>query len=177
MSINGVVEEPYLWSEPYVTSDMTMHIDSALKDMDAVLIGRRTYEIFSKIWPGQGSNMPMADFLNHAHKYVVSSRLKKLEWGPATLIPGKDLLKEVTKLKQGVGKNIQVPGSPTLIKSLLIEGLLDQLTLSICPIGVGKGSRLFENLSEHVPLKLVDCKTSMSGLVTVTYENANFNAK
>ena len=170
MTIDGVVEEPYRWSQPYVTDDMTAQIDSALEDVDAVLIGRRTYEMFAKIWPTQSSEMPMADFLNHTHKYVVSSRLKKLEWGPATLIRGKDLRSEVVRLKEGPGKGIQVPGSPTLIKSLLSEGLLDQLTLSICPVGVGNGMRLFEDVSEPIALKLMDCKASPSGLVTVTYE-------
>ncbi len=173
MTIDGVVEEPYRWSQPYVTDDMTAQIDNALEEVDAVLIGSRTYEMFAKIWPSQGSEMPMADFLNHTHKYVDSSRLKKLDCGPATLIRGKDLRSEVMKLKGGPGKAIQVPGSPTLIKSLLSEGLLDQLTLSICPIGVGNGMRLFEDVTEPIALKLVDCKTSPSGLVTVTYEKAS----
>ncbi len=102
MTIAGVVEEPYRWSQPYVTEDMSKGIDVALKGVDAVLLGRRTYEIFSKIWPSQGSDMPMADFLNHTHKYVVSSKLEKLEWGPATLLKG-DLRSEVTKLKEMPG--------------------------------------------------------------------------
>lgn len=119
MTIDGVIETPYKWSQPYVTDEMSKGIDMALRDTDAVLLGRRTYEIFSKIWPSQGSEMPMANFLNHTHKYVVSSTLEKLEWGPASLIKGDHLSTEVAKLKEAAGKNIQVPGSPTLVKSLL----------------------------------------------------------
>jgi dihydrofolate reductase len=171
MTIDGVVEEPYRWSQPYVTDDMTRGIDMALKGADAVLLGRRTYEIFAKIWPNQGSEMPMADFLNHTHKYVVSSTLQELEWGPATLLKG-DLRSEVTRLKGMTGKDIQVPGSPTLVKSLMREGLLDQLTLTICPIGVGKGLRLFEGTPDPISLKLIDSRSSATGVVSVTYAKA-----
>ncbi len=167
------LKHPRNGARQYVTDDMSEGIDFALKAVDAVLIGRRTYEIFSKIWPSQDSEMPMADFLNHTHKYVVSSTLDKLEWGPASLIKGEDLRGEITKLKQGPGKNIQVPGSPTLIKSLMKEGLLDELTLSICPIGLGSGFRLFENSPEPITLTLVDSRTSPTGVLTVTYQLAD----
>jgi dihydrofolate reductase len=108
---------------------------------DAVLIGRRTYQEFAGMWPSQGSEVPMSDFLNKSHKYVVSSSLDKLDWGPASLVKG-DLADELLKLTQQPGKNIQIPGSPTLVRSLLLQGILDELTLSICPIVVGPGQRL-----------------------------------
>ncbi|MDG6905693.1 MAG: dihydrofolate reductase family protein [Nitrososphaerota archaeon] len=173
MTVDGVVETPYKWSQPYVTEEMSRGFDAALKGSDAVLLGRRTYEIFSKIWPSQGSEMPMADFLNHTHKYVVSSTLDKLEWGPASLIKGNQLRTEITKLKEAPGKNMQVPGSPTLVKSLLREGLLDQLILGICPIGLGSGQRLFEGTPEPIGLKLVETSSSHTGVVTVTYARAD----
>ena len=173
MTIDGVVETPYKWSQPYVTDDMSKGIDSALKEVDAVLIGRRTYEIFSNIWPTQSSDMPMADFLNRAHKYVVSSTLENLEWGPASLIKGNILHAEVAKLKGAPGKNIQVPGSPTLVKSLLRGKLLDELILSICPIALGKGLRLFEGVPEPIGLKLLDSRSSTTGVVTVRYAQAD----
>jgi len=171
MSIDGVVETPYKWSQPYVTDDMSKGIDSALKEVDAILLGRRTYAIFSEIWPSQGSEMPMADFLNHTHKYVVSSTMRKLEWGPASLIKG-DFRTQITRLKEGPGKNIQVPGSPTLVGSLAREGLLDDLILSICPIALGKGQRLFEGSPESIGFKLMDSRTSATGVLTVTYRGA-----
>jgi dihydrofolate reductase len=96
------------------------------------------------MWPNQGSEVPMSDFLNNSHKYVVSTSLDKLDWSPATLVG--DLPDELMKLKRQPGKNIQIPGSLTLVRSLLLEGLLDELTLSICPVVVGPGLRLFEDV-------------------------------
>ncbi|MGI0079799.1 MAG: dihydrofolate reductase family protein [Nitrososphaerales archaeon] len=169
MTLDGVVETPYKWSQPYITEDDSKGIDMALKESDAILLGRRTYEIFSKIWPSQDSEMPMADFLNHTHKHVVSSTLGKLEWGPASLIKGEHFREEISKLKEAAGKNIQVPGSPTLVKSLLREGLLDELILGICPIGLGSGLRLFEGTPEPISLKLIESRSSPTGVVTVVY--------
>ncbi len=111
-------------------------------------------------------------FPKSTHKYVVSSKLEKLECGPATLLKG-DLSSEVTKLKEMSGKDIQIPGCPTLGKSLMREGVLDRLILSICPIGVGNGLRLFEGTPERVNLKLIDSRISQTGVVSATYANAD----
>lgn len=172
MTIDGIVETPYKWSQPYVTDDMSKGIDMALNGSDAVLLGRRTYEIFSNIWPSQGSDMPMADFLNRTHKYVVSSTLSNLGWGPASLLNG-EFRSEIMKLKEMPGKSIQVPGSPTLVQSLMKEGLLDQLFLSICPIAVGNGLRLFEGIPEPLSLKLVDSRSSATGVISAVYSKAD----
>src|SRR5712692_7540103 len=143
MSLDGVVESPNKWSSPYFSEEMGEGIATGIKQADAVLLGRRTYQEFAKFWPNQGSDMLMADFLNNTHKYVVSATLDKLEWGPASLIKGK-IVDELRKLKQQPGKNIQIPGSPMLVRSLLREGMLDELSLNICPIVIGEGQRLFD---------------------------------
>ena len=105
--------------------------------------------------------------------------MDKVEWGKwdkPTLIKG-NLAEEIAKLKQQPGKNIGVGGSPTLVRSLLQEGLLDELKLMIHPVIIGKGKRLF-NDSDLQRLKLVDSKTTSTGVVILTYQPAkNENKK
>jgi dihydrofolate reductase len=111
----------------------------------------------------------MATFLNSTPKYIVSSTLETLDWDPAMVVRG-DLAKELGKLKQQPGKNIQIPGSPMLVRSLLREGLLDELSLAICPVVVGSGMRLFEEITEQVPLKLVESRALSTGVLAATYQ-------
>jgi dihydrofolate reductase len=113
----------------------------------------------------------MADFLNNSPKYVVSATLDMLEWAPSTLVTG-DLAEELTKLKEQPGKNILIPGSPTLVRSLLRDGLLDELALNIGPIVVGSGMRLFDETTDHVRLELVESRSYSTGVLGVTYRPA-----
>lgn len=113
----------------------------------------------------------MAAFLNGSPKYVITDNpatAGELEWEPATLLTGA-LADEMKKLKVQPGKNIQVPGSPRLVRSLLAEGLLDELSLSICPVVVGRGLKLFEGISESVNLKVTQSQVFDNGLLSVTY--------
>lgn len=169
ISLDGVVESPDIWGwSQYMNDEMIEGILAGIAQADAVLLGRRTYLEFAKLWPNQGSDVPMADFLNDSPKYMASSTLEALEWQPAIPIKG-DLAGEITKLKQQSGQNIQIPGSPTLVRSLLREGLLDELSLNICPVVVGPGMRLFEEITNRVNLKLVDSKILSNGVLWVTY--------
>jgi dihydrofolate reductase len=172
MSLDGVVEAPFSWASAYFSDEMFEWIGAGLPEADAILLGRRTYLEFAKMWPAQGSSVPMADFLNHTPKYVVSSTLDALEWGPAALVRG-DLAREIKALKQQPGKNIQVPGSPTLVRWLLRTGLLDELSLGIAPIVVGPGMRLFEKITEPSPLQLAESGALSTGMLTVTYRPAS----
>ncbi len=169
MSLDGVVESSGKWGFQYATDEMWKAVAAGIAQADAILLGRRTYLEFAELWPGQSSDVPMADFLNNTPKFVVSSTLDALKWQPATLIKG-DLVSELTRLKEQPGKNIQVPGSPTLVRSLLRDGLLDELSLSICPIVVGSGMRLFDGLTDQIRLKLVHSTTLSTGLLGVTYQ-------
>lgn len=169
MSLDGVASSPEEWGFQYGSDQMWEDIAAGVARADAVLLGRRTYQQFARLWPGQPSGVPMADFLNDTHKYVVSATLGTLEWGPASLITG-DVTAALTELKQQPGKNIQVPGSPTLVRSLLAGGLLDELSLTICPIVVGSGMRLFEDMTGQVRLKLTASTTLSTGALAVTYQ-------
>ena len=169
ISLDGVVESPEQWGFQYFNDEMTEWIAAGLAQADAVLLGRRTYLAFAELWPKQGRDVPMSHFLNNSPKYVVSATLNTLKWQPATLIKG-DLAESLTKLKQQSGKNIQIPGSPTLVRSLLRDGLLDELSLTICPVVVGSGMRLLEEITNRVNLKLVYSRGFNTGALGVTYQ-------
>jgi dihydrofolate reductase len=173
MSLDGVVESPGAWGGfNYMNDVLAKRIANGIAEADAVLLGRRTYVEFAQLWPSQSSDVPMADFLNNSRKYVVSATLNApLKWANSNLITG-DVAQELTKLKQQPGKNIQVPGSPTLLRSLLRDGLLDELSLTICPVVVGSGMHLFDGLIDHVALNLVDSTTLSNGAVDLTYQPA-----
>jgi dihydrofolate reductase len=171
ISLDGVVESPANWGFRFLNQEMNEIIDAGIAQADAILLGRRTYLEFAELWPKQGSEVPMADFLNSTPKYVVSSTLDTLVWRPATLLRG-DLADAITELKGQPGKNIQVPGSPTLVRWLLRNGLLDQLALMICPVVVGSGMRLFDELNDQ-GFNLVASTPLGTGALAVTYEPAS----
>ncbi|HKA51607.1 MAG TPA: dihydrofolate reductase family protein [Candidatus Dormibacteraeota bacterium] len=169
ISLDGVVEAPDRWRSRLFTSEMADALTVGVAEADAILLGRRLYQEFAAYWPQQGSEVTMADFLNLTPKYVVSSTLDTpLEWANSRLVTG-DLAEALTKLKEQAGKNIQVPGSPTLVRSLLREGLLDELSLWIFPVVVGSGMRLFDGTTGHVELELVGSRTFSSGVLSATY--------
>ncbi len=172
ISLDGVVESPGKWGFQYFTDEMYEVIAAGTAQADAVLLGRRTYLEFAELWPNQGSDVPMADFLNNTPKYIVSSTLDKLEWANSSLVTG-DLAEELAKLKQQPGKNILIPGSPRLVWSLLRDGLLDELQLVVCPIVVGSGTRLFDETTDHVRLELVESRTFSTGVLGVGYQPAH----
>jgi dihydrofolate reductase len=176
ISLDGVVEAPSQWGFQYMTAEMSKGISAGIALADTVLLGRRTYLEFAELWPNQGSDVPMADFLNHSPKYVVSATLDKLAWQPATLIKD-NLAQELMKLKHQPGGTIQIPGSPTLVRSLLRDGLLDMLSLTICPIVVGSGLRLFDEITKQVPLKLAHATILSSGAIGATYQPAGSDSR
>jgi dihydrofolate reductase len=171
MSLDGVVESPSSWAGPYFTDEMFAWIETGLPDADAILLGRCTYLEFAQQWPSQGTSTPMATFLNQTPKHVVTSSSDPLGWGPASAVRG-DLGDEIAALKRQPGKNIQVPGSPRLVRWLLAHHLLDELSLGILPVAVGSGMRLFADITEQIPLTVAEAKTFSSGVLAVTYRAA-----
>jgi dihydrofolate reductase len=173
MSLDGVVESPGLWGfSRYFNDEMKEGIRTGIAQADAVLLGRRTYLEFAELWPKQGSEVLMSDFLNHSPKYVVSSTLKTLEWANSSLLTG-DLDDALRELKRQPGKDILIPGSPTLVRALVRSGLLDVLNLNVCPVVVGSGIRLFEGMTDQVDLTLVHSTTLSNGVVGLTYGPAD----
>src|SRR5437588_11730922 len=143
MTLDGAVDSPDKWPEHF-DEDMGEAMMEQLSSQDAVLLGRVTYQEWASYWP-TATDEPFATFINSTPKYVFSTTLDSVEeWKNSTLIKG-DLTQEITKLKQLPGKNIGTAGSPTLVSSLLEQGLLAELILLVPLVVVGNGKRLFEN--------------------------------
>jgi dihydrofolate reductase len=134
----------------------------------ALLVGRKTYESFAGFWPQQ-EGRPLADVINRMPKFVVSSTLKDAEWNNSTVLSG-EMTEEVGRLKREIDGEILVPGSTQLVQTLIEHGLVDELRLMVHPVVVGAGKRLFGELSERKPLRLVGTRTVGDGVVVHTYE-------
>ena len=168
ISLDGVVEAPETWHFPYFNDEMGEAVTAQMAAADTMLLGRRTYEDFASFWPNQGSDVPMADQMNGTPKLVASTTLTSVDWQNSTLIIG-TVAEELTRLKQQPGGEISITGSPTLVRSLLRDGVLDELRLLMHPIVVGHGKRLFPDGEPTTPLELVDSKTFSTGVLYLTY--------
>lgn len=137
-----------------------------------LLLGRKTYEIFAAHWPYvKTNNDPIAAGFNNAKKYVTSKMLTKVDWRNSELIKG-DMAKEVRKLKDQEGPEIQVHGSGNLIQTLLKHDLADELWLKIFPITLGVGKRLFAEGTIPVGFKLLESEISPKGVIVASYMRA-----
>ncbi len=173
ISLDGVVEAPDQWHFPYFNDEMGEAVESQMAASDAMLLGRVTYQEFASYWPHQSSDdVDIADFMNNTPKIVVSTTLDTVDWQNSTLIKG-DVAEELTKLKGQPGKDISITGSGTLVRSLLRDGLLDELRLLVHPIVVGSGKRLFADEEAQKALQLVDAKTFSTGVLYLTYQPAS----
>ena len=171
ITLDGVTQSPEKWQFDHFDDDMLANMSAHIAAEDTILLGRVTYQDWEPYWPNS-TDEPYASHINNTPKYVVSTTLDKVEWGKwdnISLFNG-NLAEEIARLKQQPGKNIGVPGSPTLVRSLLQNDLLDQLTLMIHPVVAGNGKRLFSDGSDLKRLKLVDSKTTKTGVSILTYQ-------
>lgn len=137
-----------------------------------LLLGRKTYDIFAAYWPyANASENPFAAKLNNAKKYVASRTLGKLDWNNSELVKG-DVGKEIKKLKEQEGPEIQVHGSGNLIQTLLKLDLVDELWLKIFPVTLGTGKKLFADGTIPAGLKLIESEVSPSGVIVASYGRA-----
>jgi dihydrofolate reductase len=172
VSLDGVMESPEKWAFPYTDDEMNEANATGMAASDALLMGRKTYEGMVAFWPEQPAGSPMVDYINSVPKFVVSTTLEEnLEWNNATLIGGSkgNVAEEIAALKRQPGKAITVLGSGVLVRSLLREGLLDELTLMVHPVILGSGKRLFDDDGERKSLELVDATAFGSGVVSLVY--------
>lgn len=167
VSLDGVAEAPDQWHFPYFNDEMGEVVGEQMAGSDTMLLGRQTYEEFFSYWPN--SDDDIADYMNNASKIVVSATLEKAEWNNTTLI-STDVIKSLVRLKQQTGKDISITGSITLVRSLLEAEMIDELSLLIHPVVIGKGKRWFGD--QKVPLKLAGSKTLSTGVIHAIYSPA-----
>jgi dihydrofolate reductase len=157
------------WSVNYWDDAMGQLMGEVMGKPFDLLLGRKTYEIFAAHWPH--SDEPGADALNNATKYVVSTTLRSADWKNSTLI--RDNVPEaMARLKEQDGPEIQVHGSGNLIQTLLKHNLVDVFSLFIFPVLLGSGKRLFADGTVPAGLRVVDTKTSTTGVIMARYEPA-----
>jgi dihydrofolate reductase len=166
VSLDGVIGDPHLWAMNYFDNETQEEAFKLLLASDAMLMGRRTYEIFAGVWPARTGDY--ADRMNSIRKYVFSSTLERADWNNSTIIKG-DVATEVAKLKQQDGKDLVMYGHGPLGQTLLERHLLDELRLWIHPLVVGRGKLLFRG-GEKTILKLVAKKTLGTGVVVLSYQ-------
>jgi dihydrofolate reductase len=150
-----------------VPEEVALHILRETLGAKALLLGRVTYGQFSARWPARAGEL--ADKYNNMPKYVVSSTLEDPEWNDSKVIEG-DLVEEVSRLKRELDGEIIVYGSIRLARALIEHDLVDELRLMVYPVVLGAGERLFGELSDKKPLRLVDTKTIGDGVVIHTYQ-------
>jgi dihydrofolate reductase len=185
MSLDGVVQAPGGaeedtdggfrhggWSMPFFDPDvMGPAFDEMAKQTDALLYGRRTWQVMADAWPGRAGD-PFADWINGVDKYVVSNTLSESDvtWAPTTIIPGADVVAGVQKLRERPGRDINVMGSAQLVRTLLANDLVDELNLMIEPIVLGGGKSIFPADGAARPFELVSATTTKTGVQLCRYQ-------
>lgn len=158
------------WTIPYRTPAGRDAIIAAQGDHFDLLLGRRTYDLWSDFWPKAPSS-PMADGLNAATKYVATHRPESLEWGPFEGL-GPDIVEGIRRIKSQVGPNLILWGSSTLTSPLLEHGLVDEVLLCVYPVLLGTGKRFFAKGTPARSFELVSTKTTPTGIILSAYKVA-----
>ena len=159
------------WSVNYWDDVMAEVMGEAFGRPFDLLLGRRTYEIFAAHWPYVGDDDPGAKALNRATKYVASTTLTDVSWSSSVLLEG-DVAEAVGRIKEEDGPEIQVHGSGHLAQTLIRHDLIDEYRLWVFPLVLGTGKRLFADGTVPAGLRLVDSKTSSTGVVIGKYQRA-----
>ncbi|PYP89933.1 MAG: deaminase [Blastocatellia bacterium AA13] len=181
VSLDGVIQAPGRsdedtrggfdrggWALPYFDPVMGKAAAEGMATMPDLLFGRRTYKDFYSVWPRRTGN-PFTEVLNNSQKFVASTTLEEpLPWANSTLLKG-DAAASVAALKEQPGKDLVVLGSAALIQSLMRSNLVDEYGLSIHPLVLGSGRRLFPDGSPYAAFQLVETSTTTTGVIMATY--------
>jgi dihydrofolate reductase len=159
------------WSLPYADAVLGRYVATGMRGSGALLFGRRTYEDFFSVWPKRKDGNPFTKVLDDTQKYVASRTLKEpLPWCNSTLLAG-DATEAVAKLKAQPGKDVVILGSTELVKELAKRELIDEYQLTIHPLVLGSGRRLFDG-GRHAALRLVHAEPTSTGVILATYQPA-----
>jgi len=177
ISLDGVIQSsgednfPYEnWTTPYRTPAGLATLVEKYGEHYDLLLGRRTYDIWSRFWP-KASSGPMADRINAATKYVVTHRPESLEWGPVVGL-GPGFVDGLRSLKAKDGADLILAGSSTLTSTLLEHGLADEVNLLVYPVLLGTGKRFFADGAPARALTLESTQAFPTGIVVNTYKAA-----
>jgi dihydrofolate reductase len=174
VSLNGVTSEPLTWAGPFFGPGSAARSLAVLKASGAMLMGRRTYEIFSRQWPSTPGEY--AGYLNAMPKYVFSSTLQRAEWTNTTVAPG-DVAEAVTSLKQADGQDLIVYGHGQFGQTLCDAGLVDELNLTVVPVFVQAGTTMYRPGGSAHAWQLVSAGPGADpGLAALTYQPAQLSA-
>jgi dihydrofolate reductase len=176
MSLDGVIQHsaddgdfPYTdWTAPYRTPAGRDEIIAAHGGRFDLVLGRRTYDIWSGFWPKAPSS-PMADGINAAKKYIATHRPESLEWGPVEGL-GSDIVEGIRRIKSQDGPNLVLSGSSTLTSALLEHGLADEVLLVLYPVLLGTGKRFYAQGTPPRSFELVGTKAMPTGIIFSAYK-------
>ena len=160
------------WARPLLDSEAMAFVDQVYQRADAFLLGRRTYELFAGYWGvREDLGNPIVGALNTKPKYVASNTLTDPKWSDTTVVSG-DVAAVIGELKAKPGGELQVHGSGTLVRWLLDNQLVDEITLLVCPVVVGQGTRLFPDNGRDMALDLVESRAFPKGITLQVYRPA-----
>ncbi|MFD7299679.1 MULTISPECIES: dihydrofolate reductase family protein [Streptomyces] len=162
------------WTHPYFDPEVVGGaFDAALEGADALLFGRRTWQTMASAWPERAGD-PFADRMNSIRKYVVSDSLGEsdLTWENSVRIPRSEAVAELRELREGDEGGLLVMGSPTLARTLIAEGLVDELRLIVMPVVLGGGKSIFPDGGGKFPFELVSTTKSDAGTLVNVYRRA-----
>jgi dihydrofolate reductase len=160
------------WTRPYWHDDIGAAFGALMQEVDAFLLGRRTYVTHAQAFEPMPAGDPFGDLMNTPAKYVVSKTLEKPLWRNTTIIRD-DVVTAIRKLKEGPGKTIACDGSSQLVHTLLENDLVDDLFLHVYPVAFGRGKRLFPDTGFDARFKLEKVTPYPTGVVGLRYTRAS----
>jgi dihydrofolate reductase len=160
------------WTRPYWHDDIGATFGALMQDVDAFLLGRRTYVTHAEAFEPMPAGDVFGDMMNTPAKYVVSKTLEKPIWRNTTIIRD-DVVGAVQRLKAGPGKTIVTDGSSQLVHTLIEHDLVDELYLHVYPLALGQGKRVFPSAAGERCYKLVESRSYPTGVVGVRYTRAS----
>ena len=159
------------WGAPYASEEIGQRAGQGIGATTAYLFGRKTYEHMAAHWPNEPDENPIARHLNSTPKYVVTTTLTGLDWAGSQILGG-DVVESVNDLKSQGDGFITVLGSVELAQTLIEHGLIDEYRLFVHPLVLGTGKRLFRETPRPLPMRLVDCAPTSTGILMLHYEAA-----
>ena len=173
ITLDGVIDAAGGWFSPGDETGELAEVTAVLQEQaaaaDALLLGRISFEEMRGFWPQQtGDTTGITEYLNHVHKYVVSSTLTDPEWSNTTVLAGRPV-DAVRSLKHERGTDIVVTGSITLVHDLIAADLVDEYRLFVYSVVIGSGRRLFQDTANTSPITLTSARRFGPSIALLTY--------